>query len=75
MKASIWYIPDSKKISNQSFLEHLLNFGRWSDIQDFIKTHGKKETVRLFNEISQTQRTNLKPNIKDFFTRYFHYVS
>jgi len=43
-----WYVKDVKKLFEESVLEHILNYGDWEDMQEFIKIKGKKETTTLF---------------------------
>jgi len=39
-----WYIKDPDKLSEESVLEHVLNYGNWEDVQQFIKIKGKNKT-------------------------------
>ncbi len=36
-----WYVKGPEKLSEQSVLEHVLNYGNWDDVQQFIKINGK----------------------------------
>lgn len=71
-----WYIKDPHKLSPASILEHLLNYGNWSDIQQFIQLYGLNSTASLFDQITQKKRNNLFPEIKHYFQLYFqHHAS
>jgi hypothetical protein len=66
-----WYVKDVKKLSEESVLEHILNYGDWEDVQEFIKIKGKKETATLFFQTLKNKRNNYLPAIKSYFSRYF----
>ena len=36
----VWYVKDPDKLSEESVLEHVLNYGNWEDVQQFIKIKG-----------------------------------
>lgn len=67
-----WYIKDPEKLSEESVLEHVLNYGNWEDVQQFIKIKGKKNTAELFNKTMLHKRSNYSPAIKSYFYRYFN---
>ena len=67
-----WYVKDPEKLSEESVLEHVLNYGNWEDVQQFIKIKGKNETAQLFNKSLTAKRTNYSPAIKSYFYRYFN---
>ena len=70
-----WYVKDPDKLSEESVLEHVLNYGNWDDVQQFIKIKGLAETSKLFNKSLENKRTNYKPEIKSYFKKYFqHHV-
>ena len=66
-----WYIRDAKKLSDGSVLEHVLNYGNWDDVQEYIKLKGIEETARIFRETRGEKRSNYRPEIADYFSRYF----
>ena len=67
-----WYVKNSEKLSEKSVLEHVLNYGNWEDVQQFIKIKGRNQTAELFNKTIANQRTNYSPAIKSYFYRYFN---
>lgn len=67
-----WYVKDPAKLSDESVLEHILNYGNWDDVQQYIKIKGKDKTTELFNKTISNKRTNYSPAIKSFFFRYFN---
>lgn len=66
-----WYIKDPKNLSEESVLEHVLNYGNWEDVQQFISLKGIQETAAIFHRSFQNKRTNYQPSIRAYFTRYF----
>mgnify|MGYP001115218921 CR=1 FL=1 len=67
-----WYVKNPEKLSPQSVLEHILNYGNWDDVQQFIKINGFAETAKLFNKSLKNKRINYQPAIKSYFSRYFN---
>ena len=33
----VWYVKDLSKLSEESIVEHVLNYGNWDDVQKMIK--------------------------------------
>lgn len=66
-----WYIKNPEKLSEQSVLEHVLNYGNWEDVQQFISIKGIAETAKIFHETVSHERTNYSPQIQSYFSRYF----
>lgn len=67
-----WYVNDPEKLSEESVLEHVLNYGNWEDVQLFIKIKGRDKTAELFKKTITKKRTNYTPAIKSYFYRYFN---
>lgn len=67
-----WYVKDPEKLSEESVLEHVLNYGNWDDVQLFIKIKGRNETTQLFNKTLANERSNYSPPISHYFSRYFN---
>ncbi|OGK38213.1 hypothetical protein A3F03_02875 [Candidatus Roizmanbacteria bacterium RIFCSPHIGHO2_12_FULL_41_11] len=66
-----WYVKNPDKLSDESVLEHVLNYGNWEDVQKFIKIKGKDKTAKIFKKTLTNKRTNYPPEIKSYFLRYF----
>ena len=67
-----WYVKDPENLSEESVLEHVLNYGNWDDVQQFIKIAGRNHTANLFNQTLARKRSNYSPAIKSYFDRYFN---
>jgi len=66
-----WYIKNKEKISEKSMFEHVLNYGNW---EDFLKTEnilGINKLKRLFDQISNQRRVNLRKQTVNYFKNYF----
>lgn len=64
-------IKNPEKLSEESVLFHILNYGNWQDVRDFIKIKGLKETASLFYKTLNKKRNNYLPQIKNYFKKYF----
>lgn len=66
-----WYVKDPEKLSEESILENILNYGDWDDVQEFIRIKGKAVTAGIFNRTLKKKRCNYSAPIKAYFCRYF----
>ena len=67
----VWYCKDFQKLSKESLVENILNWGDFKDIQKMIDILGMQETAGIFrNQIAQ-KRNNYQPQIKNYFQLYF----
>lgn len=71
----IWYSNNTSNLSDESILEHVLNYGTWQQVQQILSTLGSQKTFDLYTKISNKPRTNLKPRVKHYFDLYFSHVS
>lgn len=67
----VWYIKNTDKLSEESIVEHVLNYGNWDDVQKMIKILGIKRTAEIFRLKSKQKRCNYRPEIKNYFNFYF----
>lgn len=66
----IWYVKNTDNLSEDSMLEHILNYGDWDDYQQAEQILGLAKTHALFKKLTQRKRVNLRPEIVNYFTRY-----
>jgi len=66
-----WYVKDPKKLSDESVLEHVLNYGNWEDVQQYIQVKGLRETAHIFTQSLNHTRSNYLPEVKHYFRKYF----
>lgn len=62
-----WYVKDPERLSAESILEHILNYGDWGDVKKFIKIKGFEETAKLLHKTLKKKRSNYSPVIRYFF--------
>lgn len=67
----VWYVKDLKHLSEDSIVEHVLNYGNWKDFQELVHILGVEQVARDFRKRSDMSRTNYRPEIKNFFRLYF----
>lgn len=68
----VWYVKDLKNLSEDSIIEHTLNYGNWEDCQALIRILGIDRTAETFRKRASLQRSNYRPEIKNFFQLYFN---
>lgn len=68
----VWYVKDLKNLSEDSIIEHVLNYGNWKDCQELIHILGIQRVAEDFRRRAVLPRTNYRPEIKNFFQLYFN---
>jgi len=64
-------IKEFIKLSIESALEHILNYGDWDDVQGLFKLIDKNEAAKIFIKQTRRKRCNYRPEIKNYFNLYF----
>lgn len=67
----IWHTQNYEKLSEESIVEAVLNYGDYSDVLDLIKILGIKKMAKIFRQKSGGKRSNFRPEIKNYFNLYF----
>lgn len=73
-KHLVWYVKDHTALGEAAIVEATLNYGDWNDVQTMIKILGIKKVAKIFTakaKPSRLGRTNYRPEIAQYFTRYF----
>lgn len=68
----IWYTKNYAGLSEESIVEHVLNYGTWEDVQEMIRILGMKKTAKIFRIASARRRCNYREKTKHFFTIFFN---
>jgi len=71
----IWYVKNPGNLSEDSIVEHTLNYGDWNDVQTLFKILGIKKTARIFRKKSKPSkigRQNYEPKVINYFNLYFN---
>ncbi|HNP79733.1 MAG TPA: hypothetical protein PKI00_02695 [Candidatus Pacearchaeota archaeon] len=71
-KHLFWYIKDTDNLSQDSIVEHILNYGNWKDFKELISIMGIDNVARIFRAQIEKQRNNYRPKIKHYFELYFN---
>lgn len=72
----VWYVRDLQNLSEESLVEHTLNYGTWADFQALVGILGVERTAKAFRKRAKNSRTNYRPEIKNLFQLYFnHYAA
>ena len=66
-----WSTKNYSELSPQSILESIISYGDWSDFMSITKLFGMDQSVRLFEEIKNKRRSNLRTQTANYFTKYF----
>lgn len=67
-----WYIKNKKKLSKESVVEHVLNFGDWGDYLAVEKALGVANLREIFEQLRNSRRVNLRGRTINYFNHYFH---
>ena len=68
----MWYVEKPAELSDESIVEHTLNYGDWDDVQKLISIMGIKKIARIFEKETNRRRINYRPEIKNYFSLYFN---
>lgn len=67
----VWYVSPGAELSEESTVEHVLNYGTWNDVQALFRILGKKKVSQKFFLQIEKKRNNYRPEIKNYFSLYF----
>jgi hypothetical protein len=67
----IWYSNNYDSLDIEAIAEAIYNNGTWEQIQMLHKIIGLKEAGIIFEKLSQRNRSNLKPIVRNYFTLYY----
>ncbi len=68
----IWYVKNYNRLSDESIIEHTLNYGDWEDVQKLFSILGVEKTAKIFRKQISGWRTNYDKKIKNYFRLYFN---
>ena len=67
----VWATKNYDELSPQSILEGVISYGDWSDFMFLTELFGMDQSARLFEEIKNKRRSNLRIQTVNYFTKYF----
>ncbi len=66
-----WFVKDKKRLSQESTMEQIFNYGNWQDYTKAEKELGIKKVKAIFEDLKNRKRTNLRPKTVNYFNLYF----
>ncbi|MEN9389520.1 MAG: hypothetical protein RLY61_604 [Candidatus Parcubacteria bacterium] len=66
-----WSTKNYDELTPQSILESIIGYGDWADFISFTEIFGMIQSARLFEEIKNKPRSNLRIQTVNYFTKYF----
>lgn len=68
----VWYTENYDNLSEKSIVESVLNYGNWDDYLFVENNLGLKRINKVFNELKNQKRINLRPQTINYFSNYFN---
>ncbi|MBU1322775.1 hypothetical protein KKE48_05250 [Patescibacteria group bacterium] len=65
-----WWVADVAKLSDESILEGVMNYGDWTDFLQLKKWWGLPKIRQLFEKMTSQRRINLRPPARTLFNDY-----
>ena len=66
-----WDLKNKETLSEESMLEHILNYGNWEDYLLAEKVFGIEKAKTIFNTLKNKRRVNLRDKTIDYYDKYF----
>ncbi|MFH1790170.1 MAG: hypothetical protein ABH832_03850 [bacterium] len=67
----IWYTQNYEKLSDESIVEAVINYGDFDDVKKVIKIIGIEKMAQIFNKKNQQKRNNFNPKVANYFKLFF----
>ena len=67
----IWYTTAYDQLSAESIVEGVLTTGDWHDYIKIESIFGLQETREIFHHLIEKKRSNLRPQTRTYFMKYF----
>jgi len=67
----VWYVKELDSLSEESIVEHTLNYGDFNDIKKLIDILKIDKVARIFQTQIKQKRNNYNPKVKNYFNLYF----
>ena len=67
----MWYVKELDSLSEESIVEHTLNYGDFNDIKKLIDILKIDKVARIFQTQIKQKRNNYNPKVKNYFNLYF----
>jgi len=68
----VWYTKNFDRLSKESIVEAVLNYGDWDDVQKMLSILEIKKVAAIFKKRTRKGiRINYRPEVKNYFQLYF----
>ncbi len=67
----VWHTNDYDALSKEAIVEAVLNYGDFDDVLEMFNILGIKNVATIFEKQSSKDRSNYRPEIKNYFELYF----
>ena len=74
-KHLLWYVKDTDQVDEAAIVEATLNYGDWNDVQALFQILTIERAAKIFRAKSKPgalRRSNYRPEVAAYFSRYFH---
>ena len=68
----VWYTKNFDRLSKESIVEAVLNYGDWDDVQKMISILGMRKIAKIFRKAAFRKRSNYHPKTRHYFNLYFN---
>ena len=68
-----WYSPEDKTetVTDELLVETIINYGSLENIHKLFEVLGLKETATIFRQMNGRKKSNIYPELRNFFDLYF----
>ena len=70
-KYLVWSTDNYDNLGPEEITEAVLNYGEFGDIDERKKIIGIKKMAKIFSKAAKQKRTNIRPEIINYFNLYF----
>lgn len=67
----MWYTKNFDNLSSESIVESVLTSGDWQDFLTIKDIFGLENLSDIFETIDSKKRNNLRPQTRNYFSKYF----
>ena len=68
----VWYTRNFDRLSKESIVEAVLNYGDWDDVQKMISILGMRKIAKIFRKAAFRKRSNYHLKTRHYFNLYFN---
>lgn len=68
----VWHTKNYEHLSAEAIVEAVLNYGSFDDFKKLLKILGIKKTAEIFKKAAGKKRSNLRPEVRNYFRLYFN---